>query len=61
MKMSPIPMPMTQAVKVNMRSLMLVRALTTAPNSGMDLSWLANTFILSACSFNLWSWVLALG
>ena len=37
--------------------------LKTAVNSGIVLSWLANTFILSACSFNLssldlpWPWI----
>ena len=35
--------------------------LTTAPNSGIDRNWLAKTFILSACSFNLWFSFLAVG
>ena len=76
--MSPIPIPMTQAVNINIRRRMFVKAyrwyyenssqslqccptLTTAPNSGIDLNWLAKTFILSACSFNLWLSFLAVG
>ena len=37
-KMSPMPTPITQAVRVKVRSLRLVSAFMTAPNSGIDLS-----------------------